>query len=301
MQLRRSARLGGWALLTVLGALCLAPAGRAEPVAFGNTRYRRTEVQGGLSVTIDGTLNVAVFKRQSDTGDIWGTGVSSLAGSEFTPGVSPGAGSPTLDTHARYLYVYQLVNDGGANQTIGSIGLTVKDATSWGSFSSLGLADDQGAVSASNPLGSNGGAFDNTLRPGGSSAVSVMPSVPPGAAVNQVELKPDGAGPGFDSFRAVWSINGGVDLGESSALFAFTSNSAPLSAIFSAQGATSVNAATFGTVAGHLTPNPAPGGDDQGGGTNPQGAPEPSAVVLAALGLGCLGARAWRQRRAQAP
>jgi hypothetical protein len=298
MQLCLSARLGGWALLTVLGTLCLAPAGRAEPVAFGNTRYRGTEVQGGLSVTIDGTLNVAVFKRQADTGDIWGTGISSLGGGDFTPGVSPGAGSPQLDTHAQYLYVYQLVNDGGAGQTVGSIGLTVKNATSWGSFAALGLADDQGAVSASNQLGTNSGAFDNTLRSGGSSAASIVASQPPGVAVNQVELKPNGAGPGFDSFRAVWSINGGLDNGDRSALFAFTSNSAPLSALFSAQGATSVNAATFGTVAGHVNPPPPPNpGGDQGGGTT--GTPEPSSVVLAALGLGCLGARAWRKRRAQ--
>src|SRR5262249_20876839 len=135
----RLGRLGGWALLAGLGILCAAPEGRADLVAgtFGNTRYRRTEVQGGLSVTIDGTLNVAVFRRQSDTGDVWGTGFSGLGAGEFTPGVAPGAGSPALDTNARYLYVYQLVNDGGSGQTVGSLGLTAKDATSWGSFSSL--------------------------------------------------------------------------------------------------------------------------------------------------------------------
>jgi hypothetical protein len=295
-------RLGGWALLAALGTLGLAPAGRAEPVAFGNTRYRGTEVQGGLSVTIDGTLNVAVFKRQADTGDIWGTGSSTLAGGDFTPGVSPGAGSPALDTSARYLYVYQLVNDGGAKQTVGSIGLTVKDATSWGSFASLGLADDQGQLSATNPLGANGGPFDNALRTGGSSAVSIVAAAPPGSAVNQVELKPDGAGPGFDSFRAVWSINGGVADGQHSALFAYTSNTAPLAALFSAQGATSVNAATFGTV--HGVPQ---GGGDGGSGTvggdtggGPSSTPEPSTLALSCLGLGCLGAQVWRKRRTRA-
>src|SRR5262245_1636947 len=304
--LARLGRVGCWAVFAGLSLLSLASEGRAEPVAFGNTRYRGTEVQGGLSVTIDGTLNVAVFKRQSDTGDVWGTGLAGLAGGEFTPGVAPGAGSPPLDTHAQYLYVYQLVNDGGAKQTVGSIGLTVKDATSWGSFASLGLADGRGAVSASNPLGANGGAFDNTLRPGSGSGVSLVAPPTPGSAVNQAELKPDGAGPGYDSFRAVWSPTGGVENGGTSALFGFTSNTAPRAAIFSAQGASSVNAATFGTVPGQLPPTPTPTptptpepGPVQGGG-GPQGAPEPSTLVLCGAGLGCLAARAWRGRRARA-
>jgi hypothetical protein len=282
-------RLAGWAALTGLSLLCAAPAGRAEPVAFGNTRYRHTETVNGLNVTIDGTLNVAVFKHQSNTGDVWGTGISSLAAGDFTPGVSPGAGSPQLDTHAQYLYVYQLVNDGGSAQTIGSVGLTVKQATSWGSFSSLTLNDDQGQVNNTNPLGANGGAFDNTFR-SGSGAVTIGAATPPGIAVNQVELKPNGAGPGFDSFRAVWSINGPVDLNGRSALFAFTSDAAPSDAIFSAQGATSVNSPTLGTVTG------VQGGTT--GGTN--GTPEPSTLALAGLGLSCLAARAWRRYRANA-
>src|SRR5262249_44207008 len=160
--------------------LCLAPAGRADLVASGNTRFRQTETQGGLSATIDGTLNVAVFKRQSDTGDIWGTGFSGLTAGEFTPGVAPGARSPTLHPHAQYLYVYQLVNDGGSGQTVGSVGLTVKEATSWGSFSSLTLTDDQGQVSKDNALGVNGGAFDKTLRSGGSTTVGIAAASSPG-------------------------------------------------------------------------------------------------------------------------
>jgi hypothetical protein len=281
-------RVGGWAVLTGLGLLCLTPAGRAEVLAFGNTRYRHTEVVNGLSVTIDGTLNAAVFKRQSNTGDIWGTGASSLASGDFTPGVSPGAGSPALDTHAQYLYVYQLVNDGGSAQTVGSVGLTVKQATSWGSFQSLTFNDDQGQVNNTNPLGTNGGAYDNTFRSGGSGAVTVGAATPPGIAVNQVELKDNGAGPGFDSFRAVWSINGAVDLNGRSALFAFTSDAAPSDAIFSAQGASSVNAPTIGTVTGIQ------GGTGGGGNSTP----EPSTLVLSCLGLSFLGAKAWRKRRA---
>jgi hypothetical protein len=285
-------RQGGRAVLTGLAVLCLTPAGRAEPVAFGNTRYRHTEAQGGLSVTIDGTLNVAVFKRQSNTGDIWGTGASSLASGDFTPGVSPGAGSPALDTHAQYLYVYQLVNDGGSAQTVGSVGLIVKGATSWGSFQSLTLNDDQGQVSNTNPLGTNGGAYDNTLRSGGSGTVTIGAATPPGIAVNQVELKPNGAGPGFDSFRAVWSVNGAVDLNGRSALFAFTSNAAPLVALFSAQGASSANAPTLGTVAASQ------GGTGGSGGPSPS--PEPSTLVLSCLGLSCLGTQIWRRHRSHA-
>jgi PEP-CTERM motif len=146
-------------------------------------------------------------------------------------------------------------------------------------------------VSSTNPLGTNGGAFDNTFR-GGSGAVTIGAATPPGIAVNQVELKPNGAGPGFDSFRAVWSINGPVDLNGRSALFAVTSDTAPLVALFSAQGASSANAPTLGTVA------VSQGGTGGGGGPSPS--PEPSTLALACLGLSGLGARIWRGPRRNA-
>src|SRR5262245_44059949 len=135
-----------------------------------------------------------------------------------------------------------------------------------------------------------GRAFDNTLRSGGSVSVSIVAAQPPGVAVNQVELKPDGAGPGFDSFRAVWSTSGAVDGNQRSALFAFTSDAAPSVAIFSAQGASSVNAPTFGTVSGRQGGGPV-------GGSRPNDTPEPWSVVLCGVGRSCLGARAWRNRR----
>jgi hypothetical protein len=109
-----------------------------------------------------------------------------------------------------------------------------------------------------------------------------------------VELKPNGAGPGFDSFRAVWSINGAVDLNGRSALFAFTSDAAPSVALFSAQGATSVNAPTLGTVTG-IPPGGPENPPSQGGG--PSSTPEPSTLVLSCLGLSFLGVKAWRKRR----
>src|SRR5262249_54254063 len=134
-------------------------------------------------------------------------------------------------------------------------------------------------------------AFNNQFN-AGSGVVTLGTANPVGTAVNQVELKPNGAGPGFDSFRAVWSASGAVDPGASSAVYGFTSDASPSNALFSAQGATSVNAPTIGTVTGRQGGGP---GGDQGGTTSDS--PEPTTLVLSCLGLTCLGASAWRKRR----
>jgi hypothetical protein len=278
-------RTSGMAVLAGVGLLGLVPQGRAEPVAHGNTRYRHAYNQDGRTVTIDGTLSVAVFKKQAATGDVWGTGIFGLEEAYFTPGV--GSLEPTLDTDANYLYVYQLVNDGGSGQTVGSVGMTVKQATSWGAFATLGLFDDQGAIRSGNGAGTDGAPFNNLLNAGGSSEVGLETIEPPGVVIGRVELLNDGAGAGFDSFRAVWGVDGAVGPNNRSATWAFTSNSAPNLAIFSVQGGSSVNADTYGTVTKQ-------GG---GGGGDPTPTPEPSTFALACLGLTALGANAWRRLR----
>jgi len=283
-------RVRGAVLFATVGLAMLgktAPAG-ADAIEFGNTRYRYVAKNG---VTIDGTLNVGVFQRVADDGDIWGTGFSGLPG-ELSKGSGPGgAGSPGLDTHARYLYVYQLLNDGISQQTIGSVGITVKNATSWGAFNALGFFDDQGLVKTGNPLGNDPGAFDSTYNPSETGNVHIGALTTPAVAITSVELAPDGAAPGQASFRAVWSSSGAVRIGQSSSLWLFTSDAPPEAAVFSAQGATSVNGDTIGS---QVRQGGGGGGDTGGDTTNPT--PEPSTLVLSCLGLSCLGA-AWRRAK----
>jgi hypothetical protein len=92
--------------------------GGIKPVAF-------EQLQGRI---IGGTVYFAVFDRlggrdkqdgpaaeAAAVGDAWSTGLGDLPG-RFVPGKSKaisGARSPRLDTRARYLYLYQVVNDRG--------------------------------------------------------------------------------------------------------------------------------------------------------------------------------------------
>ena len=288
---RWTRRLRAVTLLTAAVLLGMGSASRAGPIEFGNTRYRYVAKNG---VIIDGTLNVAVFQRQSNDGDIWGTGFSGLPGELSKGSGVAGAGSPALDTSARYLYVYQLLNDGVSLQTIGSVGITVKNATSWGAFNALGFVDDQGLVKAGNPLGNDPGAFDSTFNPSETGSVHLGAVSPAAVAITSVELAPDGAAPGQASFRAVWSSSGAVRIGQSSALWLFTSDAPPEAAVFSAQGATSVNGDTIGSQVRQG------GGGGGGGGGDVSATPEPSTLVLSCLGLSCLGAAWRRSRRARA-
>src|SRR4029077_2326246 len=114
----------------------------------------------------------------------------------------------------------------------------------------------------------------------------------PGIALTSVELESDGAAPGQASFRAVWSASGAVKTNQRSALWVFTSDSPPEAAVFSAQGATSVNGDTIGSQ----VRQGGGGGGGSGGGPNPS--PEPSTLMLSCLGLSCLGA-AYRRARSR--
>jgi hypothetical protein len=62
---------------------------------------------------IGGTVYFAVYERTGTEGDPWGTGMANLEGN-FVEGKSfNNTFSPALDTKARFLYLYQVVNDRG--------------------------------------------------------------------------------------------------------------------------------------------------------------------------------------------
>src|SRR5205809_562685 len=95
---------------------------------------------------IGGTVYYMVLERaQGKEGDPWGTGVEDFI-KAFRPGVEfNGAFSGGLDTSAKYLYLYQTVNDRGTLVPIQStsvellVDLKLNEITSWGYFASVGF------------------------------------------------------------------------------------------------------------------------------------------------------------------
>jgi hypothetical protein len=107
---------------------------------------------------LGGTVFFAVYRLTREQGDVWGTGVKDFD-TTFVPGVDYNeTGSPGLDTRARYLYLYQIVNSRGLDPISPAIfaGNTEKGTrpiasaavrlrvdpryiTSWGHFKSEGL------------------------------------------------------------------------------------------------------------------------------------------------------------------
>jgi hypothetical protein len=101
--------------------------GKVVPLAF-------TDYEGRI---LGGTIYFMVLERTSppnerEPGDTWGSGLANL-GSRFVPGRGfDGSISPALDTGARYLYLYQLVNDRG---------LTPRDGVAFAGYNAV-RADD---------------------------------------------------------------------------------------------------------------------------------------------------------------
>ncbi len=86
--------------------------GNIRPVAWDD------DFKGKL---IGGTVYFMVLERKGTAGDVWGTGLANfdsrfLEGKSFTSSYSP-----ALDTNARYLYLYQVVNDRGLDPRPGVI------------------------------------------------------------------------------------------------------------------------------------------------------------------------------------
>jgi hypothetical protein len=84
------------------------------------------------------TVYFRVFELSDDSADPWGTGIPNIE-REFVPGqASRGRGSDKLDTTARYLYLYQVINDSGRPAQLKSTAIRLLVPThlitSWGHF-----------------------------------------------------------------------------------------------------------------------------------------------------------------------
>jgi hypothetical protein len=160
---------------------------------------------------LGGTVFFAVFRLSHDEGDVWGTGVKDFD-TTFTPGSDYNhADSPVLDTRAKYLYLYQVVNSRGldpispvkfaANKDMGTrpiataavrLRVDPRYITSWGHFKSTGFTlgvvpEDldgkkepvKGVVGAAGEKGKDGikTAFEADQEGAIRMAVSVEPSI----------------------------------------------------------------------------------------------------------------------------
>src|SRR5262245_19920250 len=273
-------RRGVWSVLAGLLAVAPAPATRADPVTAytGFTRpgtpndSRKPDGQVVLVSTdadaskraVGGTVYFMVLERKDgDKDGAWGSGIKDLP-EHFRRGVdSGGSPSPGLDTGARYLYLYQTVNDRGTDLPVQSAAIELlgdpkkKEVTSWGSFAGLGFAlssgkegrkEDIEPVSSSTRDAAESEPAYRSPAPAvparRSYRLSLLPtrrgpfSDQPGDGVAKVVQEvldpvhePDyvmvlaGSGEQRSSFRAIW--NGYLPRGARSTVYGFTSNRPP--------------------------------------------------------------------------
>lgn len=106
--------------------------------------------------SVDGTFNFAVFRQDGIVAsDVFGTGRVNF---DDTFIQSEGA-TDFFDTSARYLYLYQAVNDGpGFFQDTTQYIINTPQITSWGHWE-WGLHDAEGFVKRNNPFGLNVPSF----------------------------------------------------------------------------------------------------------------------------------------------
>jgi hypothetical protein len=116
---------------------------------------------------IGATVYFRVFELSDDSADPWGTGIPNID-KEFIPGqASRGRGSDKLDTTARYLYLYQAINDSGRPAQLKSTAIRLLVPphliTSWGHFAikeagatrGVGFSMDFDVRDPKNPQGRN--------------------------------------------------------------------------------------------------------------------------------------------------
>ena len=93
---------------------------------------------------IGGTVYFTVLQLTGKNGDSWSAGLPKFDGN-FRTGIDlNGTASPMLDTSARYLYLYQVVNDRKTPAPILSVSIKLivdpHEITSWGHFHGAGFA-----------------------------------------------------------------------------------------------------------------------------------------------------------------
>jgi len=275
------------AILSLLAIISLTIALSPAPVQadFMQGYSGNTRAKGDAGTGIDGTFSFAVI---DDTGVRW---QDAVGGFTFVP-ASDYRG--TLDTKARYLYLYQAVNDGTNTTTIDDVTINLGhsqygDITSWGYFmagnNGVSLRDSQGRVgdllAAGNPQLNAFGDTDNAsyglgvapanlgYAPGSAGFDSSLTDL---AAPFMVRLSQQSTTVALKAYFD--SIVNQPDLDFRSTIFGFTSNVAP----------------------GFDTVNFQDGGG-QAIGTVVAPVPEPATVAGLLTLLPLLGWWTWRNRR----
>jgi hypothetical protein len=142
---------------------------------------------------IGGSIYFMVLELTNAAGDAWGTGVRNFNGAFVEGRDNDDRSSPTLDTKARYLYLYQVVNDRGldplptrpaADQEIPTVPIAMsalrlrvdpRYITSWGHFANVSFA---GNVVDRKLDGASAGAADTMIRMAVSSNPSILAELP---------------------------------------------------------------------------------------------------------------------------
>jgi hypothetical protein len=266
----------------------------------------------GLPFT-DGTFNFAVYKNNGGPGnDVFGTGFANLDTSGVTShnskstSLGPSATAP-FDTHAKYLYVYQISNNGpGIDFFNTKIPVTsAKNITSYGVLVSgttpLGFKYDGGLVNGQQLQSKGANNFGPATFGGNPSQLTgfqqnaparligsnVGPSNP-AIATNPGVFKQIGLD--LQSNELIVSFGSkGLRSGNTSELFYFTSNAPPSLLFAELTGERGTGPSALGQVA---SPSASP---------LRSAAPAPPAVVLSLLGIAMFGAAyGLRRRRAGA-
>jgi hypothetical protein len=254
--LTRRRRILVFALACLGGLVMPHSAARADFIQSfsGNTFPSSTG-----SSAIDGTINFGVLNRTGGTAsDPWNTGYSGSLASKFVAGVTAsGTSSPALDLGAKYLYVFQVTNNGTNSQGISRAIINIFSpgaVTSWGALKGVGLKDSNGLVSATNPFGTLG-------APGNPASASTGVTGPKLDDISSSKTHRVQSVILFqDNIEGNWP---NIPSGFRTTVFLFTSNLPPI--------------LDGGSIAGK-SPHDADG-------TVPTPMPEPYSFVLAGLGL----------------
>jgi hypothetical protein len=141
------------ALLAGLVLLLNCPESRAGIIGADSGNTTTTNQHVPASQAVDGTINFAVYQNSGGGGsDVFGTGFANLdnfgvtSHNSKTTGGGPSASKP-FDTTAKYLYVYEVANNGTGNSVYRAI-LPV----SAGSITSFGVFQNHGS-STGQPIG----------------------------------------------------------------------------------------------------------------------------------------------------
>jgi hypothetical protein len=300
----RVRHLRRFALLACLAVPVLGPSARAGILGpdSGNTTAASQNNPGANSVA--GSINFAVYKNGGGSGnDVFGTGFANLDTSGVTTFNTksttggPAANTP-LDSHAKYLYVYQVSNNGPGHMSFNlTLPVNAAKVTSFGVLfngkTPLGFTDSQGLVSGQY-LASKGA---NNLGPetfsGG--ANSHLTGFTPNAPGNLIGSNVGGFNPGIANNPHAFSRisldlqgsdllvdfpHGSLKSGSTSELFYFTSNMAPslfFGSLLNDDGMTALG---------------------QFAGPSPRVVPAPPSLVLCLLGVALFGVfHGFRRRR----